>query len=86
MKYLRYFIYFFSTLTIYIFISQIFDFMNHLGTGLIQIYIGEAVQSTFWLSHPHRAMGTFREPVFLVSFFFPISYFIFILFKRKIFN
>ena len=33
---------------------------------------GESMQSIFWLSEPHRAMGTFREPVFLVTFLFPI--------------
>ena len=72
MEYLKYFIYLFSLITIYIFIAQIFDlyepFRNRSNTNLY----GEAVQSTFWLSQPHRAMGTFREPVFLVSFFFPI--------------
>ena len=29
-------------------------------------------QATFWLSQPHRAMSTFREPVIFVTFFFPL--------------
>ena len=71
-KYLRYFIYFFSTATIYIFVAQIFDFYEPFRNRSNTNLYGEAIQSTFWLSQPHRAMGTFREPVFLVSFFFPI--------------
>ena len=30
------------------------------------------MQSIFWLSQPHRAMGTFREPLFLITFFLPL--------------
>jgi len=29
-------------------------------------------QATFWLSQPHRAMSTFREPVIFVTFFLPL--------------
>ena len=65
------FITFFSTLTIYIFIAQIFDlyepFRNRANTD-----IDEMSQATFWLSQPHRAMSTFREPVIFVTFFLPL--------------
>jgi len=72
MEYLKYFIYLFSLITIYIFVAQIFDLYEPLRNRSNTNLYGEAVQSTFWLSQPHRAMGTFREPVFLVSFFFPV--------------
>ena len=66
------FIIIFSLVTIYIFFAQIFDlyepYRNRQNTDLF----GDSKQSTFWLSQPHRAMGTFREPVFLISFFYPI--------------
>ena len=65
------FITFFSTVTIYIFIAQIFDlyepFRNRANTD-----IDEMSQATFWLSQPHRAMSTFREPVIFVTFFLPL--------------
>ena len=61
-----------SALTIYIFIAQIFDLnefeRNRSNTNLF----GDSEQSTFWLSQPHRAMGTFREPVLLISFLMPV--------------
>ena len=64
------FITFFSAVTIYIFIAQIFDlyepFRNRANTD-----IDEMSQATFWLSQPHRAMSTFREPVIFVTFFLP---------------
>jgi len=34
--------------------------------------IDEMSQATFWLSQPHRAMSTFREPVIFVTFFLPL--------------
>ena len=65
------FIIFFSIITIYIFVAQIFDlyepFRNRANTD-----IAEMTQATFWLSQPHRAMSTFREPVIFVTFFFPL--------------
>ena len=65
------FIIFFSAITIYIFIAQIYDlyepFRNRANTD-----IAEMTQATFWLSQPHRAMSTFREPVIFVTFFFPL--------------
>ena len=65
------FIIFFSVITIYIFVAQIFDFYepfrNRANTD-----IAEMTQATFWLSQPHRAMSTFREPVIFVTFFFPL--------------
>ena len=65
------FIIFFSVITIYIFVAQIFDlyepFRNRANTD-----IAEMTQATFWLSQPHRAMSTFREPVIFVTFFFPL--------------
>ncbi len=65
------FIIFFSVITIYIFVAQIFDlyepFRNRANTD-----IAEMTQATFWLSQPHRAMSTFREPVIFITFFFPL--------------
>tara|TARA_B100001287_G_scaffold73250_1_gene60824 strand:- start:1116 stop:2480 length:1365 start_codon:yes stop_codon:yes gene_type:complete len=69
---IRKFIVTFSVITIYIYIAQIFDLYepirNRQNTDLFE----EINQSIFWLSQPHRAMGTFREPVLLITFFFPI--------------
>ena len=72
LKYTKYLIYFFSIATIYIFIAQIFDLYEPLRNRSNTNIYGESMQSIFWLTEPHRAMGTFREPVFLVTFFFPI--------------
>ena len=72
LKYSKYFIYLFSSVTIYIFLAQIFDLYEPLRNRSNTNIYGESMQSIFWLSEPHRAMGTFREPVFLVTFFFPI--------------
>ena len=71
-KYTKYLIYFFSIATIYIFIAQIFDLYEPLRNRSNTNMYRESDQSIFWLSEPHRAMGTFREPVFLVTFFFPV--------------
>ena len=71
-KFTKYFIFIFSVATIYIFLAQIFDLYEPLRNRSNTNIYGESVQSIFWLSEPHRAMGTFREPVFLVTFFFPI--------------
>jgi len=62
---------FIGCFSIYAFISQIFNFYeplrNRPGTGIL----GYDVQSNFWISESHRMVGTFREPVFLVSILFP---------------
>jgi hypothetical protein len=51
--------------------SQIFNFFepfrNRPGTGIL----GYDTQSNFWISGSHRMVGTFREPIFLVSILFP---------------
>tara|TARA_B100001121_G_scaffold261730_1_gene241779 strand:- start:450 stop:1664 length:1215 start_codon:yes stop_codon:yes gene_type:complete len=58
-------------LSIYIYIAQIFNFYepfrNRPGTGIF----GYDIQSNFWISESHRLVGTFREPIFLVSILFP---------------
>ncbi len=55
----------------YSFLSQIFNFYepyrNRPGTGIL----GFDTQSNFWISSSHRMVGTFREPIFLVSLLFP---------------
>lgn len=57
--------------SIYAFISQIFNFFepsrNRPGTGIL----GYDMQSNFWISGSHRMVGSFREPIFLVSILFP---------------
>ena len=54
-------------LSIYIYIAQLFNFYeplrNRPGTGIF----GYDIQSNFWISESHRLVGTFREPIFLVS-------------------
>ena len=58
-------------LSIYIYIAQLFNFYeplrNRPGTGIF----GYDIQSNFWISESHRLVGTFREPIFLVSILFP---------------
>ncbi|MFL2696540.1 MAG: hypothetical protein ACJ0F5_03180 [Candidatus Actinomarina sp.] len=61
-----------SVLTIYIFIAQIFDLNEFVRNRSNTNLFGDSEQSTFWLSQPHRAMGTFREPVLLISFLMPL--------------
>jgi len=82
-KYTKYLIYFFSIATIYIYIAQIFDLYEPLRNRSNTNMFRESEQSIFWLSEPHRAMGTFREPVFLVTFFFPIILLYLYYTKRK---
>ncbi len=69
---LKKYLFFYSAITIYIFFAQIYDlyepYRNRQNTNLF----GESMQSIFWLSQPHRAMGTFREPLFLIAFFLPL--------------
>ena len=58
-------------LSIYTYFAQLFNFYepirNRPGTGIL----GFDNQTNFWLSSSHRMIGTFREPVFLVSILFP---------------
>ena len=69
---LKLFCFLYSLVVIYIFVAQIYDlyepFRNRANTNLF----GDSAQSIFWLSQPHRAMGTFREPSFLVTFLYPL--------------
>ena len=58
-------------LSIYTYFAQLFNFYepirNRPGTGIL----GFDNQTNFWPSSSHRMIGTFREPVFLVSILFP---------------
>ena len=58
-------------LSIYTYIAQLFNFYepfrNRPGTGIL----GFDIQTNFWIADSHRMIGTFREPVFLVSILFP---------------
>ena len=68
------FIIIFSVLSIYIYFAQIFDlfepFRNRSNTSVYS----NSLQTTFWPEASHRALGTFREPSYLVSYFLPIIY------------
>lgn len=59
------------TVSLYTFFAQLFNFYepfrNRPGTGIL----GFDTQTNFWISGSHRLVGTFREPVFLVSLLFP---------------
>jgi len=72
LKKLRWFCIFYSIITIYIFGAQIFDLFEPLRNRANTNLFADSAQSIFWLSQPHRAMGTFREPSFLVTFFYPL--------------
>ena len=69
LKLIFYVVIFFS---LYLYVAQIFNlyepFRNRPGTGVL----GFDQQNNFWISGSHRMVGTFREPVFLVSVLFPI--------------
>ena len=58
--------------SLYLYVAQIFNlyepFRNRPGTGIL----GFDQQNNFWISGSHRMVGTFREPVFLVSILFPM--------------
>ena len=71
-KNLKYVIYIFSSLTLYIFVAQIYDLFEPYRNRSNTNYFNHSEQSIFWLSEPHRAMGTFREPVLLITFFLPL--------------
>ncbi len=70
-----------SVITIYIYFSQIFDLYEPIRNRSNTNLLGNDAQSTFWPYEPHRAMGTFREPVLLVSYIFPLS--LILLFGKK---
>ena len=63
--------YLFIAISIYTYFAQLFNFYepyrNRPGTGIL----GFDIQTNFWITDSHRMMGTFREPVFLVSILFP---------------
>ncbi len=63
-----------SVTVIYIFLAQLFDLPEPLRNRANTSFFANSKQSTFWLSQPHRAMGTFREPSFVVAFLFPLFY------------
>ena len=71
-KNLKYVIYIFSSLTLYIFVAQIYDLFEPYRNRSNTNYFNHSEQSIFWLSEPHRAMGTFREPVLLITFLLPL--------------
>jgi len=64
----------FSAVGVLIYLGQLFDFFdilrNRAGTGIY----GQEEQVTFWLSENHRAMSTFREPIFFSSFLLPLTF------------
>ena len=70
-----------SVITIYIYLSQIFDLYEPIRNRSNTNSLGNDAQSTFWPYEPHRAMGTFREPVLFVSYIFPLS--LILLFSKK---
>ena len=59
-------------ISLYTYLAQLFNFFeplrNRPGTGIL----GFDAQVNFWISGSHRMVGTFREPVFLVSLLFPV--------------
>ena len=67
-----------SIFTVYIFISQIFDLFEPIRNRSNTNLLGNAAQSIFWPYEPHRAMGTFREPVLFASYVFPLSLILFL--------
>ena len=60
-----------TAISLYVFFAQLFNFYepfrNRPGTGVL----GFDAQTNFWISGSHRLVGTFREPVFIVSLLFP---------------
>ena len=69
---MKYFCFIYSIFVIYIFLAQIFDFYEPFRNRSNTDSFEASRQSIFWLSQPHRAMGTFREPSFLITFFCPL--------------
>ena len=60
-------------ISLYTYLAQLFNFFeplrNRPGTGIL----GFDAQVNFWISGSHRMVGTFREPVFLVSLLFTVA-------------
>lgn len=75
----------FSFTGIYIYFAQIFDFYEPNRTRSSTSTSIFDSQATFWLSEPHRLMGTFREPSYYASLIFPVL-FIYILNKKNVSN
>ena len=73
---------FITYFSLYVFIAQIFNFFepfrNRPGTGIF----GFDEQTNFWIYGSHRLIGSFREPIFLVSILFPV--FVILHFKTNI--
>ena len=70
-----------SVITIYIYFSQIFDLYEPIRNRSNTNLLGNDAQSIFWPYEPHRAVGTFREPVLFASYIFPLS--LILLFGKK---
>ena len=70
-----------SIITIYIYLSQIFDLYEPIRNRSNTNLLGNDAQSIFWPYEPHRAVGTFREPVLFASYIFPLS--LILLFGKK---
>jgi len=68
------FIIIFSVLCIYIYFAQIFDLFEPLRNRSNTSVYSNSLQTTFWPEASHRALGTFREPSYLVSYFLPLIY------------
>ena len=68
------FIIIFSFLSIYIYFAQIFDLFEPLRNRSNTSVYSNSLQTTFWPEASHRALGTFREPSYLVSYFLPLIY------------
>ena len=82
MEKLKLFCFFYSLIVIYIFVAQIYDFYEPYRNRANTNPFGDSAQSIFWLSQPHRAMGTFREPSFLITFFYPLVLLVIKSFKK----
>ncbi len=68
------FITIFSVLCIYIYFAQIFDLFEPIRNRSNTSVYSNSLQTTFWPEASHRALGTFREPSYLVSYFLPLIY------------
>ncbi len=69
---LKKYLFSYSVITIYIFFAQIYDLYEPYRNRQNTNFFRDSMQSIFWLSEPHRAMGTFREPLLLITFFLPL--------------
>ena len=69
---LKKYLFSYSVITIYIFFAQIYDLYEPYRNRQNTNFFRDSMQSIFWLSQPHRAMGTFREPLLLITFFLPL--------------